>query len=142
MDTTRIITEVQGDKIVTTKISDRKKNKLPSFHGIGGNDNMKTKVKGYNNLYEVLQNLSKGATWLWWGLLRVRDVKNNKCRFKAKDNVEAKKITVAYKELHKHNLIIRVARQMYMINPTAMLPEFDQYADVAEVWDKLKEGTK
>lgn len=124
-------------RVVITKEVNHKTN-LPPFHGIGGNTEMTTKIKGYPNLYEVLQNLSKTASWFWWGLMQVRVIENNKCIFKAKDNREAKKVTLAYKELLKHDLIRRIKPQVYMVNPIAMLPLFKRYSEVQEEWDKYK----
>ena len=98
----------------------------------------KTKVKGFKDLYKILRNLSRAATWFWWGLIEERDAENNISVFRAKDNLEAKKITKAYKELREFDLIKRVTHQKYLINPKAYLPYFKEFDRVQKLWESTK----
>jgi hypothetical protein len=114
-----------------------KKIDLPPFDCFGGNMELKTKIEGYPNLFKVLKNLSKTATWFWWSLLESRERLTNVCQFQAADAVEARKVSIAYKELHKHDLIVRVRRQYYLINPKAYFPDVNEWETVFARWQQL-----
>ena len=119
---------------ITYKRRNVKKINLPPYDGFGGNTRMKTKVEGYDNLFGVLRNLSKSATWLWWGLLEQRNYLTNECIFVSKNGVEAKKVSKAYKELRNVDLVVRISRQHYLINPIAYLPDFNNFEQVHNHW--------
>jgi len=114
-----------------------KKANLPPFDCIGGNMKLKTKVEGFQDLYKVFKNMSKGASWMWWGLVNDRNYYTNESTLKAKDKAEEAKITRAYKELHEVGLIVRTMRQHYLINPKAMMPAFEEYDNVWSKWVEL-----
>jgi len=98
-------------------------------------------TKGYVDFANVMRNLSKSATWLWWGLVEKRNNLTNECIFKSKNGIEAKKVSKGYKELRKANLIIRVRRQHYLINPYVYLVDSSTYMEVKNRWNRLiKEG--
>jgi len=132
----KLLAEVRnGDRVTITKTKNQYK--TPSFQKIGGEMSYSTKIKGFCNLYSLLQDLSKQSTWFWWGLLKVRDLDTNICVFEAKDHLEAKKITIAYKELNLLGLIKRVSKQHYMINPKAFIPNAEVYDKVQAKWNSL-----
>jgi len=93
---------------------------------------------GYNNLHDILQNLSSTATWFWWGLMKVRNPINNVAVMHAVNTQEARKISKAFVELHNHDLVKRIKHQHYMINPKAYLPILKHYEDVNTAWNLLK----
>lgn len=136
-DKTRILAEIEPDQILTVETKKRNKFIVPSYHCIGGNMEFKTRVKGFDDLYSIFQELSKPATWFWWELLKNRNRDSNTSVFTAENNIIAKKVTKAYKELHRYDLIKRVANKLYMINPKAYLPEFSKYEEVYNKWRRL-----
>ena len=131
---TTILADLQDGQQVTVETKPVKKNNLPPFDGFGGNMRFKTKVSPYPNLITTMKELSKNAAWMWWSLLEKRNHLTNECRFKAKDPAEARKITMAYKELKKHQLVIRLKRQHYIMNPRAYLPDFSKFEEVDFKW--------
>lgn len=88
--------------------------------------------------YTLFQKMSHSAHWLFWTLAENVNVLNNITVFRAKNNVEAKKVTVGYKELFDLNLVRRIKRQHYLINPNAVIPHFDYYEEVVKGWRKLE----
>ena len=118
------------------------------YGGMGITTVFKTKLMGFEdmegkNLEDVIGGLSKTANWLYWQLIKIRDQKSNICIFKVTNNVDKKKVGIGYKELFKCNLIIRLARQKYMLNPTAVIPLKEYYEATYTKWiESNKGGTK
>jgi len=125
-----------GDDLIITR---RKANNetVPAYSCIGGNMTCQTREKSYPDLFGVLKELSKSAAWLFWSLVEKRNTRTNISVFKAKNAVEARKITIAYQELHTLNIVLRIKQQHYLINPKVMLPEKNEYMNVKIHWNSL-----
>ena len=138
----RILADIDSGHELTVTKKPKRKYKLPPFDGIGGNMRLKTKVEPYPNLFGVLKNLSKTATWLFWSLLEERDYKTNIAIFKVDNPVDARRVSNGYKELALNQLVLRYKQQHYLINPKAYLPEFSEYETVQEMWDSYQKEEK
>lgn len=137
METTITADLEHGEELAITKRS-RKGYAVPAFDCFGGNTYMKTRVPAFKDLYIVFRNLSKTAHWMWWDLIQNRNPATNEVVFEATDNLEAKKVAKAYKELRDSDLVRRIRRQHYLINPKAVLPVFENFRMVTDKWDNLK----
>ncbi len=110
---------------------------VPAYTCIGGNMVYKTKETSYPDLFEVLKNLSPSGTWFFWTLTEKRDLKTNIAVYDAVSPTEAQKITRAYKELFSLDIVKRIKKQHYLINPKVMLPEKGEYVNVKNHWNSL-----
>ena len=110
---------------------------VPAYSCIGGNMNYRTREESYPNLFGVLKELSKNSTWFLWSLIERRNTETNIAVFKAADPKESRKVTTAYKELTKLDIIKRVKRQHYLINPKVMLPIKGNYMAVRTHWGEI-----
>jgi len=113
---------------------------VPAFLAIGVAMYYETKRKGYPKLEEVLRDLSKGATWLLWELVRKKNQYSNISHLAAEDQADMVKITRAYKELEGLGIVKRVSKQKYFINPLVIYPKFDRFEEVLEAWKALQKG--
>ena len=131
-----IVTRVaDGDDVVVTLV--RKDHyKVPYYMCMVEENKIIDDTKMARNIMGLFREMSHTAHWLIWALVAVRNKQNNMAVFSAKDNIEAKKVTKAYKELHSLGLIRRIKRQHYLINPNAFLPLFEEYDTVVRVWKK------
>jgi hypothetical protein len=133
----RILTDVDYDDVVTVTKERKRKNNVPAYDCFGGNMDYSTKVKGYPKLYKVIQGMSKQTAWLWWELVARRNRNTNISIYRAESPADKRRLTTAYKTLHELDLIKRVRRQHYMINPAAYLPAFDKFNTLQETWRSL-----
>ena len=87
----------------------------------------------------VLENLSKRATKLFWQSVRLRDASTNVrvIRGASLTPTEKSQLSLAFSELNRCDLMKRVRREYYMLNPKAVLPLFDCYETVQDKWNKL-----
>ena len=108
---------------------------LPSF-GMLGNTERRTKVESID-MHTILQNASKNASWFFWTLIKLRSPSTNLAVFTPDAPAEAKKVTKAYQELNKANVLKRVRRGVYIINPKAYIPADQQFDVVLQEWNKL-----
>lgn len=133
-----ILAKVGNDEIVTvTKTKKQVSEDIPAYDCIGGNMEYQTKIPGYPNLYSVLQDMSKQTAWLWWELVKLRNRYTNEATYQAVTGVDKRRLTVAYKELHALDLVKRIQKQRYIINPRAYLPERGHFMEVLEKWKAL-----
>ena len=138
----KVLADMEHDDVVTvTKVRKTRIN-IPAYDCIGGNMEYQTKVKGFNDLYSIIQNMSKQTAWLWWQLVKSRNRYTNEAFYIARSLVDKRRLTVAYKELHKLNLIRRMSKQQYIINPLAYIPEHDQFPIVSEKWNSIVQKEK
>jgi len=133
----RILTDVDYEDVVTVTKQKRKRNNVPAYDCFGGNMDYSTKIKGYPDLYKTIQQMSKQTAWLWWELVKRRNRQTNESKYTAVSATDKRRLTIAYKELHKLNLVKRIQRQHYMINPKAYLPNFDKMEILLEKWSNL-----
>ncbi len=133
----RILADVGDDEIVSIHKKPRSRYRVPAFDCIGGNMEYHTQVKGYDNLYTVIQNMSKQTAWLWWELVKNRNRHSNECRYVAESGADKRRLTVAYQKLFALGLVRRMRKQHYLINPLAYLPEQGQFQAVSSKWNAL-----
>lgn len=129
------ITNAQINEQLNLQVSKKYKPSLPSF-GMLGNTERRTKVTSMN-MHEILKNLSKNSTYFFWLFVEERNPNTNHVQFIPADNAEAKRLTKAYKELHKLEVLKRVKRGEYLINPKAYLPHTEQFENVWTEWSNL-----
>lgn len=138
---TKILCELNDNEVISIEKSRKgTRYSVPAYDCIGGNMDYNTKEQGFENLYSILEQLSKTATWFWWRLVQERNRRTNIATYKAKSAKESVKISAAYSELYEKGLIVRVRQQQYLINPKAFIPEFSKYVEVQEHWDSLIKG--
>ena len=133
-----VTTKVEEGEQLVVSVEEKRKYIVPFFAAVVE----EKKVLGASNVAvcaaDQFLKMSKSAHWLLWNLFKDRLKSTNIAVFRAKDNLEAKKITLAYNELHDLNIIKRVKRQHYIINPNVFLPTFSEYAGVCTVWNGLQ----
>lgn len=82
-------------------------------------------------MVKLLGEMNGGATWFFWQLMGVRNQTTNECHFTVKDlnRTEQNKLSRGFKELHGKNILKRVRKELYMINPNAVIPTKDNFLD-------------
>ena len=113
------------------------KQPLPAYDCIGGNVYFETNEPGYPKLYKTLGSLSKKANEMFWAIVEVKDYKNNIGILKANNQTERNKLSAAYKELRKLDLLRRVKQNHYMVNPKVILP-LKHYPECKDKYFQLK----
>ena len=107
------------------------------FFKLGGNMAYnKTHYPIYPYLADKMYAAPKGVQTFFWLLLSKRNQKTNIAIIKASTESEAKKITRDYKAAHAMELVVRVSRQHYMINPAVVQPDYGHYDAVYCEWCK------
>ena len=132
----RVLADVGSDDVVTVSKSKKKREDIPAYDCIGGNMEYQTKIPGFQDLYSILQGMSKQTAWLWWELIKNRNRYSNESKYVAESLVDKRRLTVAYKELCSLGLVRRIRRQHYLINPLAYLPEQGQFNVVSAKWER------
>ena len=132
-----ILADVQDDDVLTITTAKKRREKLPPYDCIGGNMAYRTKVVGFQDLYSIIQGMSKQTAWLWWELVKTRNRHSNECKYVAESGVDKRRLTVAYKKLSALGLVRRMRKQHYLINPLAYLPEQGQFQVVSSKWEAL-----
>lgn len=113
------------------------KYKVPPFITYGKLGMSKYKISGMDTTSIFLQ-LSPGATWLWWTLVSLRSEKSNMAVLKSKSLTKAQqnKLSKSYKELEEHRLVKKTRKEHYLLNPTAVLPFFENFEEVESTWQQ------
>lgn len=125
----------KDEKIVLRR---ERKNPTPPFHKWG--DSMSYNGSSYpafKDITGVMKGLSKGAHWMFWQLLELREIRTNISVFTPKDEYEKKRVARAYKELKEAEIIVRVRRSHYMFNPAVWQPQSEFYEEVFLEWTRL-----
>jgi len=99
--------------------------KLPYFTGIG----MK-----FENI--IFLKLSKAARELLLILIQKRDIDTNEAFYVTRKPSAKSKASRAYKELNRHNIAVRVKKQTYLLNPTAIIPRKNYFDKIKKEWLK------
>lgn len=131
------LTDVQPDELYILEKKRKPKSNLPAWDAFGGNMEYKTEIENYPDLYDVIQNMSKQTAWLWWELVKLRNRKSNVAVYTPKDKVASNRLYKAFKELKDLDLVRRIKRSHYIINPSALLPVFSEYEEVFKQWESL-----
>ena len=142
MNKVTTVSRIEKDEELTVSIKTVHKIKVYPYDCICGNEELTMELKPFPDLYKIFGNFTRPAIWFWWTLVDVRNRSNNIAFYKAKNNLEAKKITKAYKELSDLNLIIRTEQKHYLINPQAVMPYFKELDRVRDNWDTLNDAQR
>ena len=127
--------KVSVPTVLTNKV------RKPPFSSIGRKGMSSTKDSGFD-VHELFLNLSPTATWVFWYIDARRDYKNNLSFIISSSLTAAEKLKLnrAYKELEDKEVLIRIKRETYLINPKVMLPE--NYEATAEKWKDAQNKLK
>lgn len=96
------------------------------------------KDKGFN-FAEVMCKLSPVAHKVFWEMVQLRDENTNKVHIDSKLNTNSQNsiISKGYKVLVEHELLLKIGKGTYMINPYAVLPTMSLCKEVNLEWNKL-----
>lgn len=143
VNTTTTATLSKGEELIT-RVVKKKTCATPPFHCLGrygqthfvDGHGLKTSVQGMD-VMPILKDLSSAGTWLFWTLAISRDIATNVChlRVASLSSCEINRVKKSYKELKDAQLILRIKPEYYLINPKALLPQFEHYASVVLRWD-------
>jgi len=105
-----------------TKIEKMKEDYKPSFRLAG--DGKKNR-QGYSmNLVEETCNFTSQEQWLFIKIEKELDDKNvSIVRSKPLTKVEKEKLSIGYKRLRSKDLVRRIRREHYMVNPRLIIPK-------------------
>jgi len=128
---------VDTDLDEETFISTKKKRThiIPPFQCIGSEGMSKFNIQGLD-LPPILINISGPAAKYFWQMVMDRDRTTNIVVIRGKDlsKYEKNKLSRIYLELHKADLVRRVKREYYMINPKAVLTKFENFEGCWNRW--------
>jgi hypothetical protein len=110
---------------------------LPNRRSFGGHPSFKGSSKNlpYPDLYKVFEELSPTAHWFWWRLNQHWNSETGIAKYLAPNKTEDNKKSRAYKELKKLNLVHRIKRGEYLLNPSAVIPDPMFFEAVKKHWD-------
>ena len=126
-----------GEQVGVTKVAKKK----PNYFMVGNGTMNKNKIYSIDLLKEMA-NSTKAEQYL---LLAIKDGINYENEYNpvvkvVGDTSTAKQyIKSGYKSLYERNLVIRVKKSHYMINPNALVPI--DYEDAIELWNQVKGDT-
>ena len=109
----------------------------PNFFRVGNGTMNKKKIQSINLLQEMA-NASKAAQYLLLGITNGIEYSNDyHYVVRVIPNTETQKsyLKQGYKELAQKNLVKRVKRSHYMINPDALIPL--EYEEAKKLWDSI-----
>ena len=138
MSDKQIITQVilnQGERLVKEKHNV----KQPNYFRIGNGTMNKHNIKAINLIAELCTMSDSGRYLV--NMIQERMVYNPydnmvefAVRVEADTDAEKKRLTRGFKELYEKDLVRRVKRGHYMLNPNAIITDYDRQI---VVWDKL-----
>ena len=100
--------------------------KIPFFVGIG------------DDFQEIVfLKLKAPARRLFATLIKKRDIDTNIAKHVVKGNTEQCELTKAYNELKKHNIVHRIKKQTYLLNPLAVIPRTGYFDKIKDEWDSI-----
>lgn len=133
-----IIKAPSGRKLIIESEEKKARYRIPPYQPYGKAGMNSYDVRGLDTA-SIFLKLSPTAHWLWWSLVLIRNERTNMSILKSKDltKYEQNKVSKAYGELYQEQLVKRVKREHYLLNPKAMVPNFDQYVTVQERWESI-----
>lgn len=133
-----IVTSINLGEEAVISTRQKRKHIIPPFTPLGKAGMTKHKIEGFATGTK-LKNLSSAATWLFWTLDEKRHPNTNIAILESQSlsSYEKSKVVKAVKELTKANLVKRVKKETYLINPKAVLPQFEFFQDVWTEWEQL-----
>jgi len=135
---------LSDDQQLQIRTVDPKKNQpIPPYFNMGRPGTSRHNIDGFD-VYNIFSTLTGNSSRFFWVLAGIRDYETNLCRTSKQHMTptEKRRIPRAYAELSQKQLVVRVSRETYLINPKVILPAF---ASFEKIWDKwkaacLKEG--
>jgi len=133
---TRIYANPDEDLVITTKRKNR--NNVPPFFMGGRVGTIRSKKMGYP-LLDVMADMTKPEAWFFKELRHSMDIRTSVGIMKNGDLSlsDRQKKKLAYAPLKEKDLVRRVKKETYMINPDALIyPE--TYEESKKAWLMLK----
>lgn len=135
------INVAEGKRLVITEESYveppvKTRKPVPHYDPVGSG--MKTRYFTSYPYEETLLDLTKPEAWLFKLMLRGwdRDTGYTTLDLSHLPKVEQNKASEAYKKLHGRDLVRRVRKQLYLINPYAKI-HLDLFSELDKVWEAL-----
>lgn len=126
--------------VITTK--QKRKEVVPAYCCFGDNNEFFTRESGYDELFRVFAFMDNAGVWLFWLLQESINRKTNEAVFKVSTTKDKQLLSRGYKELYNLNIVMRIRKQQYLVNPKVILPTIGYYCSVRDKWDRLKAGGK
>lgn len=123
------------------EIAIKNKSKINPFIAVGRLMN----EKGFD-FVDVMSKLTPVAHKVFWEMVKIRNENTNIVLVDSSKQTSSQNaiISKGYRLLQEKELLIKIGKGMYMINPYAILPTFDKCNEVNLEWDKYnaKKRTK
>jgi len=135
---TQIIADnLRVDEVLEIHQHKKPKNIVPPFRAYGTHGMTYQNIEGLD-VAPIVKDLSKAANHLFWETVeRMNTLTNVRIiRGASLSPSEKVKLSKAFTELKSVDLMKRVKREHYMINPKAVI-SFKGYEQAQENWDKL-----
>ncbi len=118
-------------------IRTRARGTKPMFLMIGNPVKVKDKLPGFP-LLETILKFNKEEQWFFNLLLEHLNIETNECDISSVEltGYAVPKVSKAYGPLKEMKLVYRVRKNVYLINPTAIIPPLT-YEDVQKRWDEV-----
>lgn len=94
--------------------------------------------KGNDVFDKLIKIKSAGAHALYWSLVKARNPQTNIVKYVAATPSDRVKLTRSYKELKAMDMLKRIKRGHYMINPKDVVPEKDDVTQDIAAFKALK----
>ena len=124
---------------IDEQVSVSKKTKAgPNYYRVGNGTMNKDKIKSMDLLQEIADATKSGQYLILAiknGITYDTDY-NPVVKVVGKSKYEQDMISAGYKELLARDLVVRVKRSYYMLNPNALIPL--DYTAAIKVWDEAK----
>lgn len=93
--------------------------------------------KGFN-FVDVMSKLNPVAYRVFWEMVKVRDVDTNMVILDSSQHTSSQNsiISKGYKVLKEKELVIKVGKGSYLLNPHAILPTFEKVEEVNKEWSR------
>lgn len=107
----------------------------PAYRMVGVNAKSSGGIQGYDLINAMLE-FTGDMRWMFKLLMDGLNQENNCCSLKQLKEFRANKVrvSIAYKQLSKIDLVKRMGVGLYMINPRAIIPP-KTYPEAQRLWD-------
>lgn len=115
------------------EISIKNRKKINPFIAVGRAMN----EKGFD-FADVMSKLSPVAHKVFWEMVKLRDENTNIVLIESSKQTASQNaiISKGYRLLEQHQLLIKIGKGMYMINPYAVLPTLEKCNEVNIEWER------
>lgn len=115
------------------EIKIRKNGKINYFIAVGKMVN----DKGFN-FVDVMSKLNPVAYRVFWEMVKVRDMDTNMVEIDSSQHTSSQNsiISKGYKVLREKELVLKVGKGSYLLNPHAILPNFEKVELVNREWSR------